>query len=174
MSEQPAEARIRAAMQQLLAGPIPDNLKCDIKSLCVLAGIPRATFYRLPHLPHLKAEFDQQRNAAQLTGQQPDPRLARIQRLKAELETLRQRLNTKNAELANLKQLQSKALSQSPPSTTRSQHSVNASTPAQRSRHSRFPVGRLLSYRDPIPGKARGCRLRIWRKQKAASGWNHE
>lgn len=110
MPEQPAEARIRAAIQQLLAGPIPDNLKCDIKSLCVLAGIPRATFYRT--YPHLKAEFDQQRNAAQQTGQQPDPRLARIQRLKAELETLRQRLNTKNAELASLKQLQSKALSQ--------------------------------------------------------------
>lgn len=110
MPEQPAEARLRAAMQQLLAGPIPDNLKCDIKSLCVLAGIPRATFYRT--YSHLKAEFDQQRNAAQQTGQQPDPRLARIQRLKVELETLRERLNTRNAELANLKQLQSKALSQ--------------------------------------------------------------
>jgi molecular chaperone GrpE (heat shock protein) len=56
-----------------------------------------------------QAEFEQQRNAAQQTGQQPDPRLARIQRLKAELETVRQRLNTKNAELANLKQLQSRA-----------------------------------------------------------------
>ncbi len=110
MHEQPAEARIRAAMQQLIAGSVPDNLKCDIKSLCVLAGIPRATFYRT--YPHLKAEFDQQRNAAQQTGQQPDPRLARIERLKAELETLRQRLNTKNAELVNLKQLQTKALSQ--------------------------------------------------------------
>jgi predicted nuclease with TOPRIM domain len=110
MPEEPAEARIRAAMQQLLAGPIPDNLKCDIKSLCILAGIPRATFYRT--YPYLKAEFDQQRNAAQQTGQQPDPRLARIQRLKAELDTLRQRLNTTNTELANLKQLQAKALSQ--------------------------------------------------------------
>ncbi|MBT8163846.1 MULTISPECIES: hypothetical protein [Arthrobacter] len=110
MSEQPTEARIRAAMQLLLTGPIPDNLKCDIKSLCVLAGVPRATFYRT--YPHLKAEFDQQRTAAQQTGQQPDPRLARIERLKAELATLRERLNTRNAEIADLTQLQAKALSQ--------------------------------------------------------------
>lgn len=110
MHEQPAEARIRAAMQQLLGGPVPDNLKCDIKSLCVLAGIPRATFYRT--YPHLKAEFDQQRNAVQETGQQPDPRLARIERLKADLTTLRERLNIRNAELANLREFQAKALSQ--------------------------------------------------------------
>lgn len=110
MHEQPTEARIRAAMQQLLTGPVPDNLKCDIKSLCVLAGVPRATFYRA--YSHLKAEFEQQRTAAQQTGQQPDPRFARIERLKDELATLRKRLNTRNAEIADLKQFRAKALSQ--------------------------------------------------------------
>jgi DNA repair exonuclease SbcCD ATPase subunit len=110
MHEQPTEAKIRAAMQQLPSGPVPDNLKCDIKSLCVLAGVRRATFYRA--YPHLKAEFDQQRTAAQQSGQQPDPRLARIERLKAELATLRERLNTRNAEIADLKQFQASALSQ--------------------------------------------------------------
>jgi len=104
-----AEARIRAAMQQLLAGPVPDGLKCDIKSLCTLAGVPRATLYRA--YPHLKAEFDRQRAAVQEAGQQPDPRLAQIERLKAEVRTLRERLNRKNTELDVLKEFQATALS---------------------------------------------------------------
>ncbi|AEM82318.1 hypothetical protein Strvi_2602 [Streptomyces violaceusniger Tu 4113] len=90
------EARIQNAMRQLLAGPVPDGLKCDVKSLCTLAGVPRATLYRT--YPHLKAEFDRQRQAAQEAGQQPDPRLAQIERLKAEVATLRERLSRKNTE----------------------------------------------------------------------------
>jgi len=41
-----AETKIRAAMRQLLAGSIPDGRKCDVKSLCILSGVPRATLYR--------------------------------------------------------------------------------------------------------------------------------
>jgi hypothetical protein len=41
-----AEVRIRAVIQQLLAGDIPEGLKCDVKSLCTLSGVPRATLYR--------------------------------------------------------------------------------------------------------------------------------
>lgn len=103
------EARIRNAMRQLLAGPVPDGLKCDVKSLCTLAGVPRATLYRT--YPHLKAEFDRQRTAAQEAGQQPDPRLAQIERLKAEVATLRERLSRKNTELDALKEFQATALS---------------------------------------------------------------
>jgi chromosome segregation ATPase len=103
------EARIRNAMRQLLAGPVPDGLKCDVKSLCTLAGVPRATLYRT--YPHLKAEFDRQRQAAQEAGQQPDPRLAQIERLKAEVATLRERLSRKNTELDALKEFQAMALS---------------------------------------------------------------
>jgi hypothetical protein len=40
------EVKIRAAMQQLLGGNAPDGLKCDIKSLSRLSGVPRATLYR--------------------------------------------------------------------------------------------------------------------------------
>ncbi|GAA1345709.1 hypothetical protein GCM10009647_090270 [Streptomyces sanglieri] len=104
-----AEDRVRAAMQQLLAGPVPEGLKCDVKSLCTLAGVPRATLYRT--YPHLKAEFDRQRTTAREAGQQPDPRLAQIERLKAEVATLRERLSRKNAQLDALKQLQAEALS---------------------------------------------------------------
>lgn len=65
----------------------------------------------LPHLPHLKAEFDRQRTAAQDAGQQPDTRLAQIERLKAEVATLRERLSRKNVELDALKEFQVTALS---------------------------------------------------------------
>ncbi|CAC08303.1 MULTISPECIES: hypothetical protein [Streptomyces] len=104
-----AETRIRSAMQRLLAGSVPDGLKCDVKSLCTLAGVPRATLYRT--YPHLKAEFDRQRTAAQDAGQQPDTRLAQIERLKAEVATLRERLSRKNVELDALKEFQVTALS---------------------------------------------------------------
>ncbi|WP_432112536.1 hypothetical protein [Streptomyces sp. YPW6] len=103
------EARIRNAMRQLLAGPVPDGLKCDVKSLCTLAGVPRATLYRT--YPHLKAEFDRQRTAAQEAGQHPDPRLAQIERLKAEVATLRERLSRKNAQLDELQSFRAEALS---------------------------------------------------------------
>lgn len=96
-------------MRQLLAGPVPEGLKCDVKSLCILAGVPRATLYRT--YPHLKANFDRQRTAAQEAGQQPDPRFAQIERLKAEVSTLRERLSRKNAEFDALKEFQAIALS---------------------------------------------------------------
>jgi hypothetical protein len=51
------EAKLQAAMQQLLAGDIPNGLKCDVKSLCTLSGVPRATLYRA--FPHVKAELEE-------------------------------------------------------------------------------------------------------------------
>ena len=104
-----AEARIRTAIAKLLTGPIPDDLKCDVKSLCVLAGVPRATLYRT--YPHLKAEFDRQRDAAQENGQQPDARLARIDRLKTEIIGLRARLAGRDREISELKRFRDTALS---------------------------------------------------------------
>jgi chromosome segregation ATPase len=104
-----AETRIRSAMQRLLAGSVPDGLKCDVKSLCIIAGVPRATLYRT--YPHLKAEFDRQRTAAQEAGQHPDPRLAQIERLKAEVATLRERLSRKNAQLDELQSFRAESLS---------------------------------------------------------------
>ena len=107
--ERDVEARIRAAVGQLLAGPIPEGLKCDVKSLCVLAGVPRATLYRT--YPHLKAEFDRQRAATVKAGQQPDPRAGQIERLKTEAAQLRERLASKDAELDTLKSFRAQALS---------------------------------------------------------------
>jgi hypothetical protein len=96
-----AEPRIQAAIAQLLGGDIPDGLKCDVKSLCVLAGVPRATLYRT--YPHLKAEFDHQRHTAQDNGQQPDPRLAHIDRCKTQIIDLRLRLAGRDREISELK-----------------------------------------------------------------------
>lgn len=104
-----AETRIRAAIDQLLGGDIPDGLSCDVKSLCLLAGVPRATFYRT--YPHLKAEFDRRRSTAQDNGQQPDLRLARIDRLKTEIVNLRARLADQDRKISELQRFRDTALS---------------------------------------------------------------
>jgi AcrR family transcriptional regulator len=104
-----AETRIRSATAQLLSGDIPDGLKCDVKSLCARAGVPRATLYR--RYPHLKAEFDRQRDATQRNGPQPDCRLVRIERLKSEIIDLRARLASRNGEISELKRFRDTALS---------------------------------------------------------------
>lgn len=103
------EARIRTAIAQLLGGDIPEGLKCDVKSLCVLAGVPRATLYRA--YPHLKAEFDHQRQTDQDAGRQPDPRQARIDRLGVEITTLRERLANRDQEITELRTFRQTALS---------------------------------------------------------------
>jgi hypothetical protein len=56
-----------------------------------------------------RRQFDRQR-IAQQTGRQPDPRLAQIERLKAEVAALRERLNRNNPELDALKEFQATAL----------------------------------------------------------------
>ena len=104
-----AEAHIRTAIAQLLGGDIPEGLKCDVKSLCVLAGVPRATLYRTH--PHLKAEFDRQRDAAQDNGKHPDPRLARLDRCKTEIINLRSRLADRDRKISELKLFRDTALS---------------------------------------------------------------
>jgi len=104
-----AEARIRAAMSQLLTGTIPEGLKCDVKSLCMLSGVPRATLYRT--YPHLKAEFEHHRDDARTAGHQPDPRLAQIERLKNEVNGLRARLSQLNADLTESGAFRAQALS---------------------------------------------------------------
>ncbi len=103
------EVRIRAAMQQLLGGNIPEGLKCDIKSLSTLSGVPRATIYRT--YPHLKAEFVRQRTDAHDAGQQPDPRVAQIEHLKTEINDLHARLSRRNTHIAELQDFKTTALS---------------------------------------------------------------
>ncbi|KOU33758.1 hypothetical protein [Streptomyces sp. WM6378] len=85
------ERRIRAAIDRLLSGQIPLGGACDAKTLALEAGISRASLYRT--WTHLKDEFEQRRAAARAAGQQPDPKEARIARLRE----LNQRLTGKLA-----------------------------------------------------------------------------
>lgn len=103
------ETRVRAAIRQLLSGEVPEGLKCDIKSLCALAGVPRATLYRT--YPYLKTEFDQHLGRLRANGEQPDDRSAQLQRLKAEIVTLRERLSNTNKTIADLEAFRETALS---------------------------------------------------------------
>lgn len=88
--EADVERRIRAAMEQLLSGHAPDGHKCNVKSLCVLAGVARATFYRT--YPHLKADFEQRLGRLRDNGDEPDHRLAQLERLKGDVARLRDQL----------------------------------------------------------------------------------
>jgi AcrR family transcriptional regulator len=103
------EARIRTAMSQLLSGSPPDGLKRDVKSLCALAGVPRATLYRA--YPHLKAEFDQALGRLRDTGREPDARLVQIERLRTEVAGLHQRLSRATTTIAELENFRATALS---------------------------------------------------------------
>jgi hypothetical protein len=104
-----AEARIKATSERLLSGQVPDGLKCDIKSLCVLAGVPRATLYRT--YPHLKADFEQRLGRLRSNGEQPDSRVAKAETLKAEIVVLRDRLSTATQMIGDLEAFQATALS---------------------------------------------------------------
>lgn len=104
-----AEIRIRAAMVQLLAGETPEGHKCDVTSLCVLAGVPRATFYRT--YPHLKAEFEQRLGQLSVDDQQPDHRLAQVERLKTDVAGLRERLGSAGRTIKDLEDFRRTALS---------------------------------------------------------------
>jgi hypothetical protein len=86
------EARIRAAIDRLLAGDIPPGGKCDIKTLAREATVDRAAFYGTRPYARLREEFETRLKARQQAGDLPDPRDAQIARLKDENATLRQRL----------------------------------------------------------------------------------
>jgi chromosome segregation ATPase len=104
-----AEARIQAAMDQLLGGDIPEGLRCDIKSLSTLSGIPRATLYRT--YPHLKQEFEQRMGRLREARGEPDPRIAQIDRLKEEVAQLRERISRMNQRVAEIEEFRATALS---------------------------------------------------------------
>lgn len=103
------ELRIRAAMGRLLAGEVPEGHKCDVTSLCLLAAVPRATFYR--SYPHLRTEFQESLGRLRSGGHQPDPRLAQIEGLKVEIVGLRERVSESDRQIVELTTFRSTALS---------------------------------------------------------------
>ncbi|MEU9397276.1 hypothetical protein AB0D86_45740 [Streptomyces sp. NPDC048324] len=96
------ERRIRAAIDRLLAGQIPPGGACDVKTLAREAGISRASLYRT--WGHLKEEFEQRRAATWAAGHQPDPREARIARLRDLNQRLTRKLARTHTEFNQLKE----------------------------------------------------------------------
>ncbi|MCX4792088.1 MULTISPECIES: hypothetical protein [unclassified Streptomyces] len=86
------ENRIRAAMDRLLRGEIPPGGKCDIKTLAHEASVDRTAFYGPRPYAHLRVEFERRLQAMREAGKIPDPREARIVRLKAVNAKLKERL----------------------------------------------------------------------------------
>jgi len=106
---QQTEARIRAAADQLLRGDLPPGGRCDIKTLAHAAGISRAALYRT--YPQLKEDFERRLAQARAAGQVTDPRDTQVTRLKDDIQTLRQRLASREASIAELTEFKAEALS---------------------------------------------------------------
>lgn len=97
------QRRIRAAIDRLLAGQIPAGGACDVKTLAREAGISRASLYRT--WGALKDEFEKRRAAAWAAGQEPDPRKARIARLRDLNQRLTGKLARTHTEFNQLKEI---------------------------------------------------------------------
>jgi hypothetical protein len=104
------EQRVRAAATTLLRGDLPAGSKLDITTLARHAGISRSTLYR--SYPHLKAEFEQQLATRNTDQENPDPRDARIDRLKTENSELAQRITQKDTTISHLEQFKTQAICQ--------------------------------------------------------------
>jgi chromosome segregation ATPase len=103
------EDRIRAAMDRLLRGQIPPGGGCDVKTLAREAAVSRAALYR--SYGHLKKEFEQRLARIRADGHLPDPRAAQILRLQDANTKLRQRLDEREREIAELTAFKTTALS---------------------------------------------------------------
>lgn len=103
------EDRIRAASDRLLRGEIPPGGGCDVKTLATEAGVTRAALYST--YLHLKDEFEARRDRMRETGQVSDPRVAQIERLKAEVAELRTRVATRDDTIAELQAFRTVAVS---------------------------------------------------------------
>jgi hypothetical protein len=105
------ETAVRAAMERLLGGDLPPGGKCDLKTLASLAGITRTGFYpkknrdgtaRPGTYQHLAEEFERRRAELQEAGEIIDPRDAQIERLKAEVATLKTRILARDQKIEDL------------------------------------------------------------------------
>ncbi|MFE3860597.1 hypothetical protein ACFXPT_09175 [Streptomyces goshikiensis] len=114
------EASVRAAMDRLLTGDLPPGGKCDIKTLADQAGVSRTAFYpkknrdgttRPGPYQHLGEEFERRLRTLQEGGQITDPRAAQIQRLKAQVTELQDRVAKRDEALAELTEFRTHAIS---------------------------------------------------------------
>ncbi|MFI9781401.1 hypothetical protein ACIHCV_43525 [Streptomyces sp. NPDC051956] len=115
------EDAVRAAMDRLLRGELPPGGKCDLKTLALESGVTRTGFYpkknrdgttRPGPYQHLAEEFERRLTALRDAGEIVDPRAAQIERLKAEVAELKNRVTKRDEELAELTEFKTVAISQ--------------------------------------------------------------
>jgi hypothetical protein len=105
------ETKIRAAMDRLLRGDLPPGGKCDIKTLARESGVDRTAFYGNRPYAHLREEFETRLAAICGAGDTPDPRDDQINRLKAEITKLKERLTRRDTTIEDLTDFRNAALS---------------------------------------------------------------
>lgn len=114
------EQAIRAAIDRLLRGDLPPGGKCDLKTLAAVAGVARTGFYpkrnrdgseRPGPYQYLAREFERRLRELQEAGEVVDPRVAQIDRLKAEVAELKARVAKRDADLADLTEFKTLAVS---------------------------------------------------------------
>nr|WTB09089.1 hypothetical protein OG546_35695 [Streptomyces antimycoticus] len=115
------EDAIRAAMVRLLRGELPPGGKCDLKTLALESGVTRTGFYpkknrdgttRLGPYQHLAEEFERRLAALQQAGEIVDPRAAQIERLKAQVAHLKDRVAKRDEVVSELTEFKTAAISQ--------------------------------------------------------------
>jgi hypothetical protein len=115
------EDAIRAAMDRLLHGEIPPGGKCDLKTLALESGVTRTGFYpkknrdgtaRPGPYQHLAEEFERRLTALRQAGEIVDPRAAQIERLKAQVADLKDRVAKRDEAVAELTAFKTVAVSQ--------------------------------------------------------------
>jgi DNA repair exonuclease SbcCD ATPase subunit len=104
------ENRIRAAMDRILRGEIPTGGGADIKTLASQSGVDRTAFYGNRPYAHLRAEFEHRLQQLQQDGETPDPKSAQVQRLKTEIDKLRNRLAEAGSKIEELTDFRTQAL----------------------------------------------------------------
>jgi hypothetical protein len=104
------ENRVRTAMDRLLRGEIPPGGNCDVKTLAREAGVDRTAFYGDRPYAHLRVEFEHRFQQLQHAGQTPDTKLAQIERLKADVDKLTDRLAQANSTIEQLSDFRTQAL----------------------------------------------------------------
>ena len=104
------ENRIRATMYRLLRGEIPLGGGCDITTLAAQADVDRTGFYGNRPYAHLRVEFEHRLQQLQHNGEIPDPKLAQIERLKAEIDKLRNRLTQADSVIEELTEFRTRGL----------------------------------------------------------------
>ncbi|MBX9366519.1 hypothetical protein [Streptomyces sp. WAC04114] len=114
------EEAIRAAIDRLLRGELPPGGKCDLKTLAAEAGVTRTSFYpkdsrdgttRPGPYQHLGEEFERRLKAQRDAGEAPAPRTAQIERLKAQIAELKERVVKRDEALAELTAFRTLAVS---------------------------------------------------------------